>query len=478
MKIKLFYFLFYFSFLLPVSAQSMKFEQVLQQVIDHYPSVKTAVYQVERARQENKKIESQLGWQLNSQLGFSRDVSLFGTPTDTLNLSAGLSRNLTSGAILGIDAVINKDDASTVFSPALANPVTSTRLNLNYRQPLEKGLDNPLYEQGLKAADASFKFAEADRKLIYDQLATQVIELYLAAAITQVRIYNSEQTITRSKRLQKYIKDRLNLGVSEEKDILQVEAQLKGQQAEKKGLFVIWQKQKIALNRLMGKKWDSELEPYIQDVFETPKESESILLDQVKLHSPSMLSVKAQLQLAESEIESRRDSKKDKLDLVMFVGNASSEGNTISGEVSESEIVGGIKLEFNRGMDKSGLDAELYQAQLDRGIALQNQKQIIEDLQYSLSSLLAEVKAGKSALGAYQQSFLSEKKKLDEAVSRYKKGRADTDQIIQFEAQLSLAELSVELQKIELLRLTYNLNLLRGELWKTVRIPEVTIAWD
>jgi len=473
MKSKFFTILFVFCFVAEASAQTMSFDQVLQQVIDHYPSVKTAVYQVERAQQENKKIESQLGWQLNSQAGFSRDVSAFGTPTDSVRLSAGLSRQLTSGAILGVDAGINRDDASTVFSPSLPNPVTSTSINLNYRHPLEKGAGNPAYTQGLESAVAATTLAEADRKAIYDQLAAQVIELYLAAATTQARIKNIEQSIVRGKRLKKYIKDRLDLGVSEEKDVLQAEAQLKGQQAERQGLLMAWQKQKISLNRLMGKKWDKELYPVTKASVSLPGESETFLFDQVKQHSPSLLNVKAQLQLAESAIKINRDAKQDNLDLVMFVGNKTNEGDTISGNSSESELVGGVRLEFNRGMDKSGFDAELYQSQIDRGIALQNQKQVLEDLQYELSSLLAETKAGQSALNAYQQSARSEKKKLNEALQRYKEGRADTDQLIQFESQLSLAELSVELQKIELLRRFYGLNLLRGELWAIIRIPDI-----
>ena len=156
-----------------------------------------------------------------------------------------------------------------------------------------------------------------------------------------------------------------------------------------------------------------------------------------------------------------------------FVGNQTNEGDTVSGSLSESEVVGGIRLEFNRGMDKSGFDAELYQSQIDRGIALQNQKQVLEDLQYELSSLLSEIKVGQNALNAYKQSASSENKKLDEAIKRYKEGRADTDQLIQFESQLSLAELAVELQKIELLRRFYRLSLLRGEIWETIHVADV-----
>ena len=50
-------------------AEQLEFEQVLQKVIDHYPSVKSAALQLERARQENIKAESQLSWQLNGNAG-------------------------------------------------------------------------------------------------------------------------------------------------------------------------------------------------------------------------------------------------------------------------------------------------------------------------------------------------------------------------------------------------------------------------
>ena len=162
----------------------------------------------------------------------------------------------------------------------------------------------------------------------------------------------------------------------------------------------------------------------------------------------------------------------------MFVGNKTNQGDTLSGSASESELVGGVRVEFNRGMDKSGFDAELYQSQIDRGIVLQNQLQVMEDLQYELASLRAEINAGQRALNAYRKSASSENKKLEEALQRYKKGRADTDQLIQFESQLALANLSVELQKIELIRRFYELHLLRGELWKTIHVAEVEMELD
>ncbi|MCW9012438.1 MAG: TolC family protein [Gammaproteobacteria bacterium] len=454
-----------------ISAQSMTLEQVLQQVMDHYPSLKTAALQVQRAQQESLKVESQLGWQLGAQAGISHDLSLFGTPTDSLDLGGSISRSLESGGRLGFNANISRDDADASLSPQLPNPATSTSVDVTYTLPLAKGSDNPLYTEGLASAQAGEQLADAERLAMYDQLATQVIDVFLAAAITRVRIKNIDKTIERTERLKKYIKDQYSLGLTEDKDVLQIEARLKNNQAEKRGLQVAWQQQKISLNRLMGRAWNAELLPEI-NLVNTDNNDFEFLFEESKHHSPSLNRIKSRLKLADSAIKTARDARQDNLDLVMFLGNKTNAGDTTSGDVDESEVVGGIRLEFSQGLDKSGYDAELYQAQMDRSIALQDQLQILEDLKYDLSSLLAEINAARDALDAYTTSINSEQKKLDEALERYQVGRAGTDDIIQYESELSIAELSFDLQKMELARRLRKLNLLRGQLWKNIRLPE------
>jgi outer membrane protein TolC len=178
------------------------------------------------------------------------------------------------------------------------------------------------------------------------------------------------------------------------------------------------------------------------------------------------------LKLANSIIETSTDAQKDNLDLVLFAGGRNNQGDAATGSVDNSEVVGGVRVEYSQSADKRGVDAELYQAKLDRSIALQDKLQKEEDLQYELASLLAEYKAGNKALGAYKTSVKSEKNKLDEALSRYRRGRTDTDQLIQFESHLSSAELSLELQRIELSRRYYKVNLLTGDVWSKITLRE------
>ena len=454
-----------------VFAAPVAYSEVLQRVVEHYPSLKTAAIQVERASQNSKKLDSQLGWQLQADGGITRNVSILGTEVDVLDASASFARKLESGGSVGIETSVSREDSAAVFSPALPNPSTSTSIDLSYRHPLRQGAGNPEYEEGLKTAQAQTLQSQSESFALYDQVATQLIELYAGAASIHARLDNISSAIERSKRRQRYIKDRAGLGLSEDKDLLQVDAQIKSQQAEYRGLQMQWQQQQVALNRLMGLAWDTEFVPdYLLMSQSTAMDFKSVY-DQAQLHNPDLKRINARLELADSAIRSRRDAREDNLDLVMFVGNRTQQGDSALGETDESVVVGGVRLEYLHGFDKSAQDAELYQAQLDRSAALQDKRQVIEDLQYDISSLLAQISAGETALAAYENSVKSERAKLNEAEQRYRSGRTDTDQLIQFETQLSSAELAFVLQRVELMRRRYSLSLLSGELWQQIQLP-------
>lgn len=388
-------------------------------------------------------------------------------------MGGGVNRNLENGGLLGFNANISREDAEDSFGPTVPNPSTKTRLDVNYRHKFEKGAGNPLYTEGLESAQAGKQIALSDKLALYDQLASQVIELYLAAATTQARINSIDKTIDRGERLKKYIEDEFKLGLSEEKDVLQVNARLSINNADKQSLQVAWKKQVISLNRLMGREWQSQL---IADttVNRTQVKLFNELYQQSQGHSPALKRIEARLKLADSAIRSSRDKRKDELDLVLFLGNEFNQGDTSGGDLDESEIIGGISLEFKRGLDKSGFDAELRQAHYDRGIALQDKKQTLEDLQYDISSLLAEIESSEAALIAFKNSVSAEDKKLKEAVTRYQDGRIETDRIIDFESQLATAELSSDLQAIELIRRYHQLNLIRGAIWTDIMLPQFT----
>mgnify|MGYP000421403124 CR=1 FL=1 len=217
-------------------AETLTPEQVLQKVIDHYPSINIAAMEFERARQPIKVANSQLGWQLDARAGIERGVSLFGTASDSLSLGAGVSRMLDSGSSIAFDGAVRREDSETVFSPTFPNPATTSNIGLSYRQPLAKNTTHSSFQASRISAKLDLETSMAETDEMYDQLALKVIDLYFSAAVLLAKTNNIDQSIKRAKRLQSYINNKTSLGVSEQKDILQVNAQLDSLIAEKRNL--------------------------------------------------------------------------------------------------------------------------------------------------------------------------------------------------------------------------------------------------
>lgn len=454
-----------------VHAENMDINDFLQDVIDHYPAIKTAYFQVAQAQLDNVKIRGQLGWQLGAETGYAKEVSLFGAPVDQLSVAGSLKRKLLSGDSLSFSGALSYEDAESTL-PGLPNPATSTELKVEYTKPFGQGAGNIDYTLSLNNAKAGLDIKVAEQRILLDKMAEQVIDLYLSALTTKQRINNTNTSIKRTIKLSKFINSRLNLGIVEEKDQLQTDAQLQNQKAQLSSLKLAWTQQTIAINRLTGNNWDTQF--LLSTPSLTPDKLEPFKqqIELINKTSPDLLKINSRITMSENKILLERQSQQDKLDLKFYIGNKTSSGDATPANVSESDIVAGIKLSFSQSIDKTAENAALFQAQLDRGLLLQNKKQILEDIRYDLASLLAESIAVRNSIEAYKNSQLAETKQLHDAEKRYKSGRIDIDQLLQFENQLSSTELTLSLQKMELQKRLLKLSLLKGEIWKNIKLPE------
>jgi outer membrane protein TolC len=217
----------------------------------------------------------------------------------------------------------------------------------------------------------------------------------------------------------------------------------------------------------MGSQWDNKIEISLADTNYVSVGEFDKMLDEASQHSPDLVTVNAALSIAETVIKNKRNNRKDTVDLVGFLGNRLSTGSS----ETLSEPIVGVRVEYKNNMDKSGQDAELSQAFLDRSIALQQREEIRELLHYQIASLMAEINVGKAAYDAALVSVNSEKAKLADAEERYRKGRIEIDRLIQFESELNESRLSLDLRQVELERRQYKLALLRGIVWQQMELP-------
>lgn len=250
----------------PVQADSKNeftIYQVMQRVLDRYPSLKISEMEVSQAAEQKQQVESSLGWILNSSAGIKHDLTGLGTPSDRLDISGSIGRQLKSGATLSLSGGYTYEDSSLTFSPSFPNPAHTTRLDLNYRLPLSQGVDNPQYAQGIISADANYDLIKANQLLTRITLAEKVKDLFYSSLLTYAQLLNSEQAVQRARKLSVYVNKNVKLGLSENKDKLQVRAQLDSKLADLSAIQLQWKQQQTSINRLMLEDWDLDIRPVL-----------------------------------------------------------------------------------------------------------------------------------------------------------------------------------------------------------------------
>ena len=470
-KFNLISYLFFTSVLVttPVIAETnndLSIYQVMQRVLDRYPSLKVSEMEVAQAAEQRQQVESSLGWILNSAAGVTHDLTGLGTPSDRMDVSSSIGRQLKSGASLSLSGSYRYEDSSLTFSPSLPNPAHTTRLDLSYRLPLSQGEGNPLYTEGLVSASAGHDLAKANQLLTRITLAEKVKDLFYSSAVTRARLDNAKQAVQRARKLAVYINKNFKLGLSENKDQLQVKAQVHSKLADLSAIKLQWKQQQTSLNRLMLEDWEQAIRPILILVENNKFYNLVELINETETYHPAVKVSKAQLQIAQSQIDSAQDSKKDSLDLVVSVGSRTSDGNNSKGgTVSEQDWAGAVSLQYKHLFDDKGVSSKYKQAQLGRNIALQNIEKTNNDIRYTVSGLVAEIKAAKLAVKSARQKLNSESLKLKEAEHRFRSGRANTAQLIQFQNEYSFAQLSFQNQKIDLNNRIIALQIFTGQFW-------------
>ena len=94
------------------------------------------------------------------------------------------------------------------------------------------------------------------------------------------------------------------------------------------------------------------------------------------------------------------------------------------------------------------------------------------DIAYAVESLVQQTADNKNAVKSNKKRLDVEQQKMQDALQRYREGRADTREIIEFENDLFASSLVYENQKLQLARTYASLNLLMGRIWQSQILDE------
>ncbi len=450
----------------------LSLDEMIARIVQNYPTITLASLEIERSRQELQKVESQLGWIFGAQTGISHDVTFIDAPSDRLDAGANIGRRYESGVKFDVSGRYAYEDSSASFSPLVPNPVERANLDLKWRIPFGRGEDNPEYVQGKTLAESAYEAQTANQTFVIDSLIQQGIGIYYDAAETYMRILDANKAIDRARKLQTFVEKNRNLGLSEKKDILIVQAQVDRLVAARDSLYIAWSRQKTEINRLTGQPLQTDFLPShsYNDIAEIS--DQTALLNMVYARDPQVQFQYSRMKSAEANILLAKNKKQEQLDVVLSVGARAAKGDTSLGSVSAEEWAGQARLEYQYEMDKRGFDAEIYQAMLDKRLAEEQLAKVKHDIAYAVESLVQQIVDNKNAVKSNKKRLDIEKQKMQEALQRYSEGRSDTREIIEFENDLFASSLVFENQKLQLARTYASLNLLMGRIWQSRILDE------
>lgn len=423
------------------------FESFVQKVLMNHESLNLAKLDILRTKSEIQVIESSLGWNLFADAGINRNRSFFGAETTQSSLSLGVNKIFQSGDSIQVKSHYVRDDSEYAIIKSQANPLSTTGVDLDYRIPLMQNKVNREFLLNKNSANSKYTESINIQSVIRDEITSQAIELFYSSAILTARLKTAKQSIERAQKLKNHIRNNIKLGILEKGEILQSNAQIYNLQGQYQELKLVWEQSEIAINRLIGKLWNS---PFIPIVITTPlmNYDYSQANDNVKIYNPVLKSLNLNLKLADSIIAFHRDNTRSKLDLVISIGTQNTQGPSGIGDINYTDVIGGIKLEYQKALDGRGLNTRLYQAQIDKDRIKTQIVKLEKDLKFDTHLLISNINRISKVNSRYEERHEVEVEKYKDIVKRYRAGRATTNIVIQFENERTQAELVYKTQNI------------------------------
>ncbi|MGD8811815.1 MAG: TolC family protein, partial [Thioalkalispiraceae bacterium] len=348
-------------------------------------------------------------------------------------------------------------------------PSQSLNLDLNYRVPLGRGENNTIYQQAKTIAELQQRIEQLNEKNILKSLVEQVINLFYEIENNERRLQYTESSIDRSRRLKNYIARNMQLGIYENKDVLEAQAQLLKVISEKETLALAVSEQKNALRKLLGLEPGSSLELAIEKVISMELVADQLLAE-AEGDAAELQIKQRQLEISDARIISALNENSDQKDIVFSVGARTLYGDSTTESVSEEDYAAQLKFEYNYDLGKKSYKSNIEKIKKDKDIALQEIRLNKDEIRYRLNALLDKIQRQEKVLQKLTRHMKVSEEKYNDALQRHRKGRINTTDLIGFENDLHLASLDYSSASINLSLTKMNLALFTGRLWNTLGI--------
>lgn len=470
-------------------AEPVTLAEVIRESISRSPDIPLNQLNTDLVKTDQQRIEGMLDPNVSIRLGYSDEKVPTTSPfaadkTQFGQLSGTVTKPLQDGSSLTGSLNYNRTKfgyPSTVpagFQSSI-NPTYKNQVDLTYRYPLLRGHGNPAYHEQMAASKQDEQAAFWRVEMLKEQLAGQATALYFQLTADNLALKLAEDAVHRAKKLLRYQKTREQFGLIERADRLQAEALLATRRMELTIAEATSLQGKTNLNRLMLRSPDAPLHPALNGgIFSSDKMNEfslDELLTEAEASRPAFRVIKANLDASSARLAAARNQHETQIDLIGQVGSRAldgSAGKALGQGFTLNDRFISLSVELSDTFTGNATQASIRQAELGRQKALLERIQLRESVKSELANALTMRSSTQKTVVSANQRAKAEKNKFNAELKRYREGRSDTATIIQFEGELSIAELQAAMQKVTLRLAEHQLALARGTLLPSVQLSQ------
>lgn len=431
-------------------------KNIIETILAQHPELELRKLELEIARQAPEVIKGQLDTAWESQLGYRQEdppVASNFQATDTTRFFAGaaIHKALSSGGNLSLNLDLSKTDQTSAF--ITVNPAVQTSISLRYQLPIFKYAGRPQYHKNLAAALAEAQVSQYQQRISLRNLSLQALNSYYRLLADDNSIRLAQVAVSRSKELLKYQRLREKFGLVEKADRMQTEALVAARALQLQQAKAQKQNDLVQLNRIMNNPAATELSIESNLVKITENLDLQKALDKTKKNRPELAMLTALNTAAQARYDLAKSENRMQLDLVAEIGLMGLDqdfGDAVSDAVNTDERFAGISFMASDMFGRHSAKSAQQQAKLLVQKTILEKQLTEKNIHDSLATTITAINTGILSLKLARERVKAEKRKYSAELRRYRGGRSDTATIIQFEGDLSSAELVAESQNIGL----------------------------
>ena len=374
----------------------------------------------------------------------SSNVPSQGATTSSL-LTGDYSRRLASGTALGLRGATSRIE----FSGGNAGPETLyiSELRFNARQSLLRNAWGRQDKALVQVAERSRDHAIAEYMQQRDRIALLVHEAYWNAHTASNLFLVNQRAFERAKALLEKNRAYVEDGLMDETGLLAAEASLAQRDVEVLNLKNTAQTQLDLLKTHMNlphQEWDTTIIVLLDNVHVSlspqTHDLDHTLADAVKVR-PDFVLMRVEKERLRAQLDALQQEKKSDLSVFseMGVGNFA---NEVGDSFEAERDVWSIGIAWESTTRVSGREAELRKVRLNMERNLLQMRELEQDIVRDLRQNLRDLQVAHDRMAAANRASELQQRKLAMEEIKYDQGRSTTERLIEYQDDLSFAELA------------------------------------